>query len=549
MRDELLAVLVYHFPEHTYSICGILCCRTCFQLFHNVTKHNVEDALRLCKHGKSVDRRLSGVDPDAHHGRPRRIGLEIEHWMAHWLAVHVQVTPGTGRHLVFHPIVMWVYHEYLHDCASTGSAAGSYTEFLSIYHTQLTGIRVPRSMLDRKRCSDCYLFMLAIRRAVLRNDSEKVAELKERLRVHNVLQYDARQDFYRRREYAPEHSDEFTLLAADGTFAVLFPTVPQDSSFKRAMPKLTCNVFTVVDYSHPADRDHIFLSIGADGSEDANSEISFIHAHIQRLRNAGQLAARLELQLDNGPSGKNRWMLAYLAALIAWGWVKEVLVYFLIVGHTHEHIDSVPGQIRTPQRWGLPCWSLNEFFNRWPQFFRADCKPSLHLCVTAPGSADAFANYQRPVVSVLRNWKSLLTPCMRPAAGFSRDVSLWRIDQHGTLHEKGLVTEVKWISSTNPLLHTIPQLVDLHDLNFGVGNTYAPNSPAAVIAAIVESLEQLGDVVEPKDLQDWRNLQACFARCKLPDCGPVKGSDFSVSDLGVRITPQLHVGTCASDFQ
>ena len=140
-----------------------------------------------------------------------------------------------------------------------------------------------------------------------------MAELKEQLRVHNVLQYYARQDFYRRHEYAPEHSDKFTLLAADGTFAVLFPTVPQDSSFKRA--KLICNVFTVVDYSHPTDRDHVFLSIRADGSEDANSEISFIHAHIQRLCNAGQLAARLELQLDNRLSEKNRWMLAYLGGI------------------------------------------------------------------------------------------------------------------------------------------------------------------------------------------------------------------------------------------
>ena len=62
--------------------------------------------------------------------------------------------------------------------------------------------------------------MLAIRRAVLSNNTDEVAELKERLRVHNVQQYDARLDFYRRRAYAREHPEEVTLLAADGTHQV-----------------------------------------------------------------------------------------------------------------------------------------------------------------------------------------------------------------------------------------------------------------------------------------------------------------------------------------
>jgi hypothetical protein len=53
------------------------------------------------------------------------------------------------------------------------------------------------------------------------------------------------------------------------------------------------------------------------------------------------LPKRLYLQLDNSAKdNKNRFVMAFYLLLTARGIFKEVIVGFLVVGHTHEDIDA-----------------------------------------------------------------------------------------------------------------------------------------------------------------------------------------------------------------
>src|SRR5450759_4357477 len=52
----------------------------------------------------------------------------------------------------------------------------------------------------------------------------------------------------------------------------------------------------------------------------------------------------LKLQLDNAlGDNKNRYMFAYLSLLTARQVFEEIIVGFLIVGHTHEDVDAMFG--------------------------------------------------------------------------------------------------------------------------------------------------------------------------------------------------------------
>lgn len=46
-------------------------------------------------------------------------------------------------------------------------------------------------------------------------------------------------------------------------------------------------------------------------------------------------------QIDNASDNKNRWVLGFFAWLVLIGWVKEVQLSMMMVGHTHEDIDAL----------------------------------------------------------------------------------------------------------------------------------------------------------------------------------------------------------------
>ena len=70
---------------------------------------------------------------------------------------------------------------------------------------------------------------------------------------------------------------------------------------------------------------------------DSNLTLNvLLHVLTQEAKNQ-MLTPTLYIQLDNcGRENKNKFVFALLALLVARGFVKDVLVSFLMVGHTHE---------------------------------------------------------------------------------------------------------------------------------------------------------------------------------------------------------------------
>ena len=73
-----------------------------------------------------------------------------------------------------------------------------------------------------------------------------------------------------------------------------------------------------------------------------NHVVETIHRWLNEKSKHGPLPPTLYIQLDNsGRENKNRYQIAYLECLVAWGVFKNIEVSFLPVGHTHEDIDQV----------------------------------------------------------------------------------------------------------------------------------------------------------------------------------------------------------------
>ena len=73
---------------------------------------------------------------------------------------------------------------------------------------------------------------------------------------------------------------------------------------------------------------------------DANLTITIIHHVLSHW--PGDLPKVLYLQLDNtSRENKNQVVFSYLNMLVELGIFKKVKVGFLLVGHTHDHIDQM----------------------------------------------------------------------------------------------------------------------------------------------------------------------------------------------------------------
>ena len=73
---------------------------------------------------------------------------------------------------------------------------------------------------------------------------------------------------------------------------------------------------------------------------DANLTITIIHHVLTHW--FGNLPQVLYLHLDNtSPENKNQIVFGYLSMLVEMGIFQKVKVGFLLVGHTHDHINQM----------------------------------------------------------------------------------------------------------------------------------------------------------------------------------------------------------------
>ena len=175
------------------------------------------------------------------------------------------------------------------------------------------------------------------RRRYATSDEER-KEIKKQERLHHIFVHEERGTYYVRRCSAIHFPDQYMSIIADGADQSAyglphFIEIDKFSSSRRKIPVYLMGVLV-----------HGFRAYGftylKNVKHGTNIVIECLHyVFMDYYKHRKYIPAIIYLQLDNTwKQNKNKYMLGYLACLVAWGVCRQVIVSFLPVGHTHEDI-------------------------------------------------------------------------------------------------------------------------------------------------------------------------------------------------------------------
>jgi hypothetical protein len=228
--------------------------------------------------------------------------------------------------------------------APTGPASRAY--FYKAWTTceQAQHIKT-RKTLRFSLCDECVKFME--RRMHVMSDKERELVKKEQY-AHHMFVRGQRGSYYGRRHEAvsdPRRCFSIILDAADQS-AFGSPHLHVHSKEDEGHWKIATHLMGAIVYGRVCHGFTFLPNI----KHGTNITIEALHRVLQHeFQRNGQRPFEqrcLYLQLDNTTKQcKSRFLLGYLALLVAWDVFAEVVLSFLPVGHTHEDIDQMFSRI------------------------------------------------------------------------------------------------------------------------------------------------------------------------------------------------------------
>lgn len=194
---------------------------------------------------------------------------------------------------------------------------------------------VLRKYLRFALCDDCIDFRE--RRRFATSDAER-AEIKQKEKIHHAFIHEERCSYYWRRNAAIFMKDEYMSIIADGAdqSAYGLPHMIELDKYSASRRKLPVYLMGVLVHGYRAFGFTYLKNI----KHGTNIVIECLHhVFVDYWKNRGYIPSVIYLQMDNtSKQNKNKYMLGFLACLVAWGVCRQVVLSFLPVGHTHEDI-------------------------------------------------------------------------------------------------------------------------------------------------------------------------------------------------------------------
>ena len=183
------------------------------------------------------------------------------------------------------------------------------------------------------------------------------------LSTHIKLMASERSTYRRRKSKSLMEPSTYTSIILDNADNLMLPhqcELPKGWIRKARRPKMM--IGGLIDHGNRIRK--IYVSFNWFG-QGPNGPMTTLYHHLRSLREMGRLSPTLLFQADNcSRENKNRWLLAFMAMLIAKGWFSEIHLSFLYPGHTHEDIDQMFSNFsKLEDTWD--CDSPPAFFNQW----------------------------------------------------------------------------------------------------------------------------------------------------------------------------------------
>ena len=214
----------------------------------------------------------------------------------------------------------------------------SHSYFMRCWRTipELRNI-VLRKYLRFALCDEC--IELREKRRFARSYKEKIEIQKEETK-HYAFVHEERTTYYIRRNAAIYFPQDYLSLIIDGADQSAyglphFIEIDKSSSNQLKIPVYLMGVLV-----------HGYRTFGftylKNIKHGANIVIECLHhVLVDYKTNKGSIPPVIYLQLDNtSKQNKNKYMIGFLAWLVAWGVCRQVIISFLPVGHTHEDVGN-----------------------------------------------------------------------------------------------------------------------------------------------------------------------------------------------------------------
>ncbi|KAH7365155.1 hypothetical protein KP509_18G011500 [Ceratopteris richardii] len=309
---------------------GMPCCRAAFKIAMGVGNFRIHRVQQGFLNGDLI------LDT-FHVGTKGSVGRHAMNWMMNYFSLHCEVMPTTGRlHLSDNFTHREVFQIYREDMENRNEKYVLYRHFTRLWKEEFNNVSIPRKV-RMGECSVC---------ATLKNMAKGATTPQEKHNFKNLLnnhrdsQALERKKAIHHRSKALRNPERYMCLLINGmdqkkTCLPHFYRIPKDIGDEvlvqmHLVGALVYNgtVMSKVFFTYP------------NVHNDPNLIVTVIHRVLQSWK--GLLPPTLYLQLDNtARENKNSTVFGYLSMLVEKQVFQKVKVNFLLVGHTHDHIDQM----------------------------------------------------------------------------------------------------------------------------------------------------------------------------------------------------------------
>ena len=314
-----------------YLFTGCQCCRVAFKIalcVSNMRLHRVQQRVL------NGDLNIDGGDMPSMKGASGRNAIG---WMKNYFKLNCEVMPTSGRlHLSDNYTRREVYDAYRSDMLKSIDKYVTYSQFTRLWLTRFSNVVIPRKV-RMGYCSICANLKTSTKGAKTAKEKDINKSL---LQDHREAQALERKKAMHHREKSLKKPEHYLCLMIDGmdqkkTCLPHLKRLPKDLNDECLVQM---HLVGCLAYSGTV-KPHVFITY-PNVHNDPNLTVTVIQ---RVLMNWGHpLPPVLYIQLDNtARENKNSTVFGYLSMLVEQGVFKKVKVNFLLVGHTHDHIDQM----------------------------------------------------------------------------------------------------------------------------------------------------------------------------------------------------------------
>ena len=307
------------------------CCRVAFKIAHSIGNMRLQRIqLRLVK-GSFIPFDMNSS------GSKGLIGRHSINWMEIYFSKQCDIMPTTGRlHLSDNFTRREVYQEYKDDMLSQGVPYIQYRHFNRLWRLQFNNVVIPRKV----RMGVCSICASLKSMAKGGKSDDEIKNYKNLLKEHRESQALERSKAMHHRRKALQSPERYMCMIIDGmdqkkTCLPHFQRLPKDIGDECLVQMHLVGCLSYCQTIRP----QVFLTY-PNIHNNPNLTVTIMQRVLQSW--PGILPPVLYVQLDNtARENKNSTVFGYLSMLVEKGLFKKIKVNFLLVGHTHDHIDQM----------------------------------------------------------------------------------------------------------------------------------------------------------------------------------------------------------------